>query len=182
MVTGNPTQILPQMLVEFSRTGERRYSVTIFRTGYPTIIMDPAPGYDPIMPHDLAHLVVESEIGLRGGVYGQIAAGGNAGTFRNIVPAGQNQRETARLRRKGARRGAHHLRHNREDAEFSERAVHFCLEAWQAKAAGRPAPAVETPILDSKLLGRVCARLDEASRQWRSVAIGGSISIKWNDR
>ena len=85
MVTGNPTQILPQMLVEFSRTGERRYTVTVFRNGYPTIIMDPA-------------------------------------------------------------------------------------------------PAVETPILDSKLLGRVCARLDEASRQWRSVAIGGSISIKWNDR
>lgn len=72
------------MEVEFRRTGERRYAVTIFRKSYAHIEMNPAPGYDPIMPHDLLHLAVESEIGLRCGIFGQIAAGGNAGTFHTI--------------------------------------------------------------------------------------------------
>lgn len=165
------------MIVEFKRTGERRYSVTVFREGHPTIIMDPAPGYDPVIPHDLAHFIVESEIGLRGGVFGQLAAGGNAGTFRHLLPPGQNRRDAARLRRKDARRGAGQLQQNREESVFSEQAVHFCLEMWAS-----PQNSIKGPtIVDSKTLERVCVRLDETSRQWRSLAIGGSISINWFD-
>ncbi len=44
--------------------------------------MNPAPGYDDLLPHDLVHLVVELHWGLRDGIYGDVAAGGNAGTFR----------------------------------------------------------------------------------------------------
>jgi hypothetical protein len=42
--------------------------------------MDPAPGYDPRLPHDMAHFVVENELGITGGVFGQLAQGGVCST------------------------------------------------------------------------------------------------------
>ena len=67
------------MLVVFRRSGERRYSVEAQRPGLPLVEMNPAPGYDPLMPHDMMHLVVESQLGLTRGIFGQLAAGGTAG-------------------------------------------------------------------------------------------------------
>lgn len=168
------------MKVEFRRTGERRYAVTVFREGRPPITMDPAPGFDPVMPHDLVHLVVEREIGLAGGIYGQIAAGGNAGTFRPVVAEGQNQREAARLRRRESRRGDDLLRRDRDQAVLSERAVHFCLEEWLARSAGRPSARSASPApIDPRTLDRVCQSLDETSRRWQALNIGGSLTLQW---
>jgi hypothetical protein len=70
------------VIVELIRTGERRYAVAVERAGAPRLIMDPAPGYDERLPHDLVHLAVELEHGIAFGVFGQLAAGGDAGTFR----------------------------------------------------------------------------------------------------
>src|SRR5215475_14341329 len=117
------------MEVEFKRTGERRYAITIFREAYPTIEMNPAPGYDPIMPHDLLHLVVEREIGLRRGIFGQIAAGGNAGTFHSVPSSTGSGREDARLRRRASKRGEKLLREGRDESALSERAAYVCFYA-----------------------------------------------------
>jgi hypothetical protein len=43
--------------------------------------MDPAPGYDPRLPHDAAHFIVENELEITGAIFGQLAAGGTANTF-----------------------------------------------------------------------------------------------------
>jgi hypothetical protein len=67
--------------VEFRRTAARRYAVSVHRDGPAPIVMAPAPGYDPLMPHDLLHLIVEGELGLARGIFGQLAAGGHAGRF-----------------------------------------------------------------------------------------------------
>jgi len=183
------------MEVEFKRTGERRYAITIFREAYPTIEMNPAPGYDPIMPHDLAHLIVEKEIGLRRGIFGQIAAGGNAGTFHAVVSASDNKRDAARLRRKVARRGEMLLREGRDESAISERAVYVCMNEWMSRSTdpNRRALAVElspqykrltddSDFLNDEVLNRVCASLDRASEQWTSLRIGESFSITWPDR
>ena len=69
------------MQVRFERTARRRYAVTVLRTRHGNLRLDPAPGYSDLIPHDLVHLVVEDEFGLRQGIFGQLAAGGNAGTF-----------------------------------------------------------------------------------------------------
>jgi hypothetical protein len=55
------------MQVEFQKTGERRYAVIIKREDLPDMKMNPAPGFDPLMPHDLLHFLVEEELGLRRG-------------------------------------------------------------------------------------------------------------------
>ena len=38
------------MEVQFRRTADRRYAITIYRKDLPPVEMNPAPGYDSIMP------------------------------------------------------------------------------------------------------------------------------------
>ena len=56
------------MLVTFLRAGERRYAVRVAVEGGPILEMCPAPGYDPLMPHDLQHFIVERAFGMEGAI------------------------------------------------------------------------------------------------------------------
>lgn len=76
------------MDVEFRRTGEKRYAVVIRRPDDTVLEMNPAPGYDPLLPHDLVHFVVERELGLQLGIFGQIAKGGGGFTLHAPNKAG----------------------------------------------------------------------------------------------
>src|SRR5262249_17290826 len=118
------------MDIEFRRTGERRYAIMVRRADLTTLEMSPAPGYDPLMPHDLLHYVVERELGLRSGIFGQIAQGGCAGTFHIATPAA-GRREAARQRRHLDKRDARLLREGKRDGLASERSVYICQQAWE---------------------------------------------------
>jgi hypothetical protein len=186
------------MRIEFRRTGERRYAVTIHRLDQSILEMNPAAGYDPLMPHDLLHYVVESELGLRSGIFGQIARGGNAGTFHLVPQQTDGGRRATRRRRRLAKRGAKLLREGREDATMSERAVYLCLHEWLARRADpelevlnmrgllkvgqkRVSPGVYEGI-PQQYLDRMCARLDSLGRRWASLDIGESIIVDWSER
>lgn len=67
------------MMVSVVKTGERRYGVLVQRERFPELAIDPAPGYHAYLPHDLLHFVAEAEWKLDGAVFGQLAAGGDAG-------------------------------------------------------------------------------------------------------
>jgi hypothetical protein len=162
--------------------------------------MNPAPGYDPLMPHDLLHLAVESELGLRRGIFGQVAEGGHAGTFHPVPSSGENRREAARRRRRASRRGGKLLREGRHEAAQSERATYICLYEWlarsadperrklavqlapQAKQVRDLQPPAESRALSEDFLARVCARLDELSARWASLDIGQSFTVEWPDQ
>src|SRR5829696_1508173 len=95
----------PQMILVFRRTGQRRYAVEVQRLGFPDLVMNPAPGYDRLMPHDLMHLVVEAQLGLTRGVFGQLAAGGDAGTFHLSMRRDESSRKIGRVRKGVIARG-----------------------------------------------------------------------------
>src|SRR5215471_137425 len=114
------------MDIEFRRTGERRYAIMVRRADRTMLEMSPAPGYDPLMPHDLLHYVVERELGLRSGIFGQIAQGGCAGTFHLTAQTTTKRRETARQRRHLDRRDVRLLREGKQDGLASERSVYIC--------------------------------------------------------
>ena len=118
------------MQVEFHKTGERRYGVVIRRENQPALTMNPAPGFDPLMPHDMLHFLVEQELGLRRGIFGQIALGGTAGTFHQAASEKSGGRADSRLRRKTARRGEKLLKTGLDDCAQSERATFICLYDW----------------------------------------------------
>ena len=185
------------MRIEFRRTAERRYAVTIHRLDQSILEMNPAAGYDPFMPHDLLHYVVESELGLGSGIFGQIAKGGNAGTFHLVPQQTDGGRQATRKRRRLAKRGAKLLREGREDATMSERAVYLCLHEWLArranpelevlnmrwrlKAGKKRAPAAACEGISEQYLDRMCARLDSLGGRWGSLDIGESIIVDWSE-
>ena len=185
------------MIVVFRRTGERRYSVEAQRPGFPDVMMNPAPGYDALIPHDLMHLVVEAQLGLKRGIFGQLAAG--AGTFQLAVKDGESSREVARTRRRLATRGKKSMKAGRDECLQSERATYICRHEWLARSASRAerkeshtmndqaasvrgvAGAEELHALDRKKMDDICDRLDEFSARWSSLAVGESMAIAWPD-
>ena len=152
------------MIVTFTRTGERRYRVSVEGPGLEPLFMEPAPSYDNRLPHDAAHFIVENELGILGAVFGQLAAGGNAGTFRS--PDLKNQR-------KAKKRGAAIAKASKEDALFSEHAVYAAQSRWENQQF----------IPDTKIsaadIERICERFEEFAAYWSRLPIGGSVSMNW---
>src|SRR5687768_9796091 len=103
------------MIVTFTRTGDRRYRVSIDGDALEPLFMEPAPGYDDRLPHDAAHFIVENELGIMGAVFGQLAIRGNAGTFRS---------PDLKKPRKAKKRGSAIAKANKAEALYSERAIY----------------------------------------------------------
>jgi hypothetical protein len=157
--------------VSFIRTGERRYAIEADRGDAPLMHMPRAPGFDPWLPHDLVHFVVERHCRLAGGVFGQLAAGGDAGTFFTIP---HRRRDSAR--RLSARLGAL----GREEMARSERLTAACMAAWHANR-GHRWPFAETvgPSDAGDVSDALLAELDEIATRWHSVQVGGRITLTW---
>jgi hypothetical protein len=185
------------MKVEFHKTGERRYAVIISRERLPDLQMNPAPGFDPLMPHDMLHFLVEQELGLRKGIFGQVADGGTAGTFHNAPSETSNNRTDSRLRRKTARRGKNMLKTGLDDCAQSERATFICLYDWLAHSSDEKLRAraaemkstfdsiltqmteLERKKLNKEKLAAIRTRMDELSRQWSALPINYSMTLEW---
>lgn len=171
------------MNVRFRRSGERRYAVIVTLAGEPPRAMDPAPGYDDDIPHDLVHYVVEAELGLTKGVYGRAARG--AGTFITTAERDGGPRERARKQRKQERRerglGAQDARHAADMAQ-SERLAALCDVAWRRRHGQRPDPVRSAPVPRSENAAnveRVVSRLDAIAPLWRALPVGGELVFEW---
>ncbi|HEX6277514.1 MAG TPA: hypothetical protein VFZ53_30935 [Polyangiaceae bacterium] len=171
------------MLVSFHRTGTRRYAVIVAVTGEPARAMDPAPGYDDDIPHDLVHYVVEAELGFANGVFGSAAQG--AGTFVTTAERDSSPRERARRQRKQRRRErTRRMRDERGGSEMamSERLAAVCDVAWRRKHGQRPDPERSAPAWrteDTTRVERVVARLDALAPLWRGLPIGEKLVFEW---
>jgi len=166
-----------QMTLVFRRTGQRRYAVEVRRPGLPDLEINPAPGYDPLMPHDLMHLVVEARLGLTRAIYGQLAAGGNAGTFRLSVDRDQSSRQITRARKRVTARGKNLLKDGRDECAQSERATYLCLQEWRGQSAG----ATELLSISQSKMEEICEHLDQLSSHWSNLEIGQSMAVAWPD-
>ena len=171
------------MVVAFRRTGERRYAVEVSRPLFPDLEMNPAPGYDQLIPHDLMHMVVEAQLGISGGVFGQLAAGGDAGTFHPVFTNNETTREIARVRTHVKERGKKLLREGRDDSAKSERATYICWQYWLAKSKSTDLKAMSHTIkaLNQSKLDEICRHLDELSSQWSNLKVGQSFAVRWPD-
>jgi hypothetical protein len=162
------------MRVQFKRTGERRYGIWVERDRAPAMMMHPAPGFDPYLPHDVLHFVAEAEWGIDESVFGQLAAGGDAGTFRPVerdVPNTWAHRGE-RLKKLGSGRR-------------SERLAGLLEVAWQARRSGAPLPEewerrlADAGVEDRRQFERVLVELDALARRWRSLQVGGVLTLEW---
>jgi hypothetical protein len=184
------------MSVTFLRTGERHYAVRAALAGRGIVEMNPAPGYDPFMPHDLQHFIVERALGIQGGIFGQLAAGGDARCFR-VVPDRPDARAASRENRRRARKGRHLMSSHRSDSMRSERATYICWYDWlshsddprlRAKAlkmgqtAGsmlaRIAVDERASFTPQKML-EIRSQFQRLSERWSVLGIGESITEPW---
>jgi hypothetical protein len=171
-----------QLVLVFRRTGQRRYAVEALRPGLPVLEMNPAPGYDRLIPHDMMHLVVEAQLGLTGGIFGQLAAGGNAGTFRLPVKSDEGSRKITRARKRETKRGKRLLKDGKDECLQSERATYICWQEWRARSAsGEVKNTAATAEFGQTKLDEICNHLDELSSHWSSLDVGQSVTVSWPD-
>lgn len=168
------------MRVTFRKTHRRGYAVDIAREHGEDLTMDPAPGYDDLLPHDLVHLLVEKRWELRDGIYGDLAAGGNAGTFRlaETRPADETTRERTRKARRAQR--------SRSGADMgrSEHLAGVVHARWNVWKHGSPLPDWYAPAMAASgaTEAEILAALDEADElaaRWQRVEVGRGMSVDW---
>lgn len=155
------------MKVTFTRTAERRYRVSVEGPGVVSSWMEPAPGYDGRLPHDMAHFVVENELGITGGVFGQLAVGGHSSTFH---PTDNT------IRRKLAKRGHRIAVTNRDDALLSETLVALACRMWTNQQTESKPPVKGVSVED---LHRVCRKFDAVSAIWSKLGVGEAMTLDW---
>jgi hypothetical protein len=155
--------------VSFMKSGPRRYGVAVERDRATNLQMHPAPGYDEWLPHDMVHFLVEREAGLEDGIFGQLAAGGDAHTF---VPT-EDQRT-----RRWARRTERRNRTSGRDIGRSEELAFAALVTWKARAAGHR-PTRQFPEATMVEVAELMPALDEAAHDWHDLAVGESLTFDW---
>ncbi len=182
-----------QMILVFHRIGQRRYAVEAQREGFPDVVMNPAPGYDPLVPHDMMHLVVEAQLGLTHGIFGQLAAGGDAGTFHLSAGRDESSRKAGRVRKGVIARGKKLLKKGQDETAQSERATYICWSEWlarsssnqqmaqQAKQVRDTASTTELRALNKRKLDDICKHLDQLSSHWGRLKVGQSMAVSWPD-
>ncbi|BDH55164.1 D-alanyl-D-alanine carboxypeptidase family protein [Tsukamurella sp. PLM1] len=123
------------------------------------------------MPHDAAHLIVEAEAGLRGGVFGRIAdANGLDGLFWPADPA---------ERRKASRRKRQPTAAQAADMARSEYLASLTAALWEVERGYRkPEPAwpgaLEDADIEPALRERIFARYDDFAPRWAALPDGAS--------
>ncbi len=152
--------------VTFTRTKVRGYSLKIEALNIPTAVMDPAPGYDDRLPHDVAHFIVENELSIEGGIFGQMAQGGI------LRPAETD----ARTQRKSKRKREKVFAANKKDALFSEHAIYAAQSRWEKHDI---IPDTKIPQTD---LDRLISKFEEFAAKWSKTPVGGSIVLEWDSR
>ena len=143
--------------VTFVKSGARRYGVRVERVRAPALCIESAPGYDDHLPHDVLHFVAEAEFGLDGGVFGDLAAGGNARIF---VPVDRT------LVAKMWRRERKH-RTRLPDGRRSEELAAALYAAWHKRRS------------DDPRVDRLIPSLDDLAQRWHALPAGGSLTLEW---
>lgn len=157
------------MRVTFSKTGVHRYGVSVEREHASNLKMHPAPGYDDWLPHDMVHFLVERHTGLRDGIFGQLAAGGDAHTF---VPA--DEQRTKRWSRRSERRNASTGR----DIGRSEELAFAASNEWNFRAGRHQSSVLPDPETAADVEA-VMPALNDAARAWHALQVGGTLEFDW---
>ncbi len=169
------------MEITFTRGGEHSYSTVARRDDGVTLLV---PSFDRThsMPHDLAHFVVERELGLKRGFWGCVAAGA---TFPGIeVVSGRRPPHAAERSKAIIREAGQH-------GTEAEVLVGLVIDLVQKGLASdgpaaralvsrvwRPSKPSRGPLAPEEVQ-RVCHALREAQQRWQALPIGQSFKVSW---
>ena len=168
------------MEATFTRNDHGRYVTHVMRDDKVALEIR---GFDRTggLPHDLAHFVVESELGLQFGFWGCIAAGAEFDSARVVGgrrPPHASERSKTILKEAGQR------------LTEAEVLVGVLIAAAQTDIT-RCWPVVRTRLergwtilstLDEQAVERACEVLRETAKRWATVPVGGELRLSWTVR
>ena len=169
------------MEITFTKTGQRKYEV-LARRGDKVVLRVQTPDRPQSLPHDLAHYLVERELGFERGFWGSVAAGAVFGGMQVVSgrrPPHAAERSKAVIKAAGQQLTAAEiyvsvmLRVAREGREGDWPGVCSLLdEAWRPFRGPRKAVSHEG-------VSRACRALREAEREWQELPVGQSLTVSW---
>lgn len=170
------------MTITFTKTGASTYT-TLARRDDGVLLEVPSHDRTARLPHDLAHYVVERELGLNRGFWGCVAAGA---LFPGMKVVSGRQPPHAADRSRAIIRGAGQHGTEAEVLVGSLlRVMRAGLEThWPAAGAllgreWRPKKPSRGP-LGAEEVRRVCAALRDAEQRWQALGIGESLTVSWS--
>ncbi|WP_019201383.1 hypothetical protein [Tsukamurella sp. 1534] len=152
------------------------YEVLVRREKGPELAPRGGPGASPTVPHDAAHMIGEIEDGLRGGVFGRLAAAdGLDGLFWPADPV---------ARKKASRNTKRPTAEQSEDMRRSEYLASLTVALWEVerglRAPDRAWPGtVDDADLTPELVRRLYARYDAFAAAWKDLPDGGELTLAW---
>lgn len=153
-----------------------RYEIAVRRDAGAALAPRNGPGHSDRVPHDVAHLIVEVEEGLRGGVYGRLAAAdGDDGMFWPLDPT--ERRASLKRRRTPTAQESADMGRSETLASASV-ALWEVARGWRAPDPAWPGRAAHSGI-DAGLLERLFARYDDFAARWAALSPGASITMDW---
>ncbi len=174
----------------FTRQTECRYGVDVSRESGPPARLRVVKLDAESLPREIKHFLVEREFGLKLGIFGQLALGGDAGRFW-AAPADRNSRLA-------------HLSHRlqvtgRGDLGRSVALVAWCTAAWEIETgrrsagpsapqrsseawAGRfdgPWPLMDVAAVPCERVASAVQCLSATAVAWNELDLGQRVSFEW---
>lgn len=169
------------MEITFTKAAPRKYEV-LLRRDDGVVLAVPSFDRPARLPHDIAHFIVESELGLQRGFWGLLAAGV---IFPNMSVA------SGRVRPHAAERSRSLLKEAGQQPIEAEVLVSVLLgiaeegvdEDWpevsaRLNNAWRPRRSQRGPVSQDEVR-RVCRRLREVAEQWEALRVGEGMTVRW---
>jgi hypothetical protein len=176
--------------VTFTRQTGCRYGVDVIRESGPPARLRVVKLDAAWLPREIAHFLVEREFGLKLGIFGQLAAGGDAGRFW-AAPADRDSRLA-------------HLSHRlqvtgRGDLGRSVALVAWCTAAWEIETGRRsagprdplrsadlpaerpdgPWPLIDVAALPCEQVAGAVQCLAATAVAWNDLSPGQRVSFDW---
>jgi hypothetical protein len=125
------------------------------------------------LPHDIAHVIVEDELGLERGLWGVLAAGG---LFPNLtIRAGRQKPHAARRGREVVAASVEQL----NQAEMLVRVVCDAAGARRVDLRGRTGERWWSEAVTEASVARALDRLGVAADDWSRLEPGGVLRFSW---
>jgi hypothetical protein len=165
------------MKITLHRTDAKRYWTAIARDDGACFDVRGI-GFMGALPHDLAHLVVEQELGLANGFWGTVAAGGIFGSMTATTGARPFHSDARSLALMKANQD------NLNDAELLVGAFTDALDKGTASllialSRYRKGSAIKRAAVSNAEALRVLDVLRSMQRTWLELPIGGEIMLVW---